>query len=232
MSRPRITKPQEGQSMRHPASVRHRHRGGTDRHQRRIAAAATRLVRDLDEMGRAAVETIAHRSAVIANAMQDPRKLTDPELSLMLTEKVEAVAATTAVLAPQLMAMPGLYATRWFGDQGALVARSAGQLACDPTVAGAVRQWQRAAEGMALINAAYATAMLGTMVELSAAALAPQSTRRPRPTRGGCASSRKRERARREARPSRPSPVGGLRPPFSCASGPRASTTSQAYRPE
>ena len=104
--------------MRHPASVRHRHRGGTDRHQRRIAAAAARLARDLDEMGRAAVETIAHRSAVIASAVQDPRKLTDAELSLMLTEKVEAVAAaTTAVLAPQLMAMPGLYATRWLATR-------------------------------------------------------------------------------------------------------------------
>src|SRR3954469_20925852 len=117
MSRPRITKPREGQSMRHPASVRHRHRGGTDRHQRRIATAATRLVRDLDEMGRAAVETITHRTAVIAGAVEDPRQLTDPEVNLRLTEKVEAVAAaTTAVLAPQLMAMPGLYATRWLGD--------------------------------------------------------------------------------------------------------------------
>jgi hypothetical protein len=160
--------------MRHPASVRHRHGVSTDRHHGRIAAAATRLVRDLDEMGRAAVETITHRSAVIAGAVQDPRKLADPELSLMMTEKVEAAAAAaTAVLAPQLMAMPGLYATRWLGDQVALAARSAGQIARDPTVAGAVRQWQRAAEGMALINAAYATAMLGTMVELSAAALAP-----------------------------------------------------------
>src|SRR3954454_3427752 len=143
MSRPRIIKPREGQSMRHPASVRHRHRGGTDRHQRRVAAAATRLVRDLDEMGRAAVETITHRSAVIAGAVEDPRKLTDPELSLMLTEKVEAVAATTtAVLAPQLRPKPGPNTTRWLGDQVAPAARSTAKLARDPTVAGAVRQWQ------------------------------------------------------------------------------------------
>ncbi|HEY0837620.1 MAG TPA: phasin family protein [Azospirillum sp.] len=44
------------------------------------------------ELGIAAARTIGYRTAMMAGAMQDPTKLTNPEFLLMGTEKVEAVA--------------------------------------------------------------------------------------------------------------------------------------------
>lgn len=128
-----------------------------------------RTMRDLDAMGRAAATTIAHRSQMIAEAFRDPAKLADPELSLMMSEKVEAAAAVAAAVVPQL-ALPALHAARWLGDHAILLARHA----MTPLWSGGSwRQYQRLAEGMAYINAAYGAAMLGTMVELGSVALRP-----------------------------------------------------------
>lgn len=135
----------------------------------RTAVRAMRTMRDLDTMGRAAATTIALRSQMIAEAFRNPAKLADPELSLMMSEKVEAAAAVAAAVVPQL-ALPALHAARWLGDHATLLARHA----MTPLWSGASwRQYQRLAEGMAYINAAYGAAMLGTMVELGSVALRP-----------------------------------------------------------
>ncbi|HYH20028.1 MAG TPA: phasin family protein [Azospirillum sp.] len=44
------------------------------------------------ELGLAAARTIGYRTALMAGALQDPTKLTNPEFVLMGTEKVEAAA--------------------------------------------------------------------------------------------------------------------------------------------
>jgi hypothetical protein len=131
-------------------------------------------MRDVEEMGRAAAATIALRTTgAIADAVRDPRLLTDPELALMVTEKVEAAAAAAAAVAPKL-ALPALHAARWLGDQATLAARGMGQLVAAPTSALAFWQgWLRLAEGAALVNAAYGAAMVATMMEMGRVALAP-----------------------------------------------------------
>jgi hypothetical protein len=135
----------------------------------RTAVRAMRTMRDLDTMGRAAATTIALRSQMIAEAFRDPAKLADPELTLMVSEKMQAAAAVTAAVVPQL-ALPALHAMRWLGDHAALMAR---QAMTPLSLGGGWHQYQRLAEGMAYINAAYGAAMLGTMVELGAVALRP-----------------------------------------------------------
>lgn len=135
----------------------------------RTAVRAMRTMRDLDAMGRAAATTIALRSKVIAQAACDPSKLADPELSLMVREKVEAATEVAAAIVPQLT-LPAVHAARWLGDHTTLLAR---QAAVQPSLNGAWRQYQQLAEGMAYINAAYGAAMLSSMVELGAAALRP-----------------------------------------------------------
>ena len=106
---------------------------------------------------------------MIADAVCNPAKLADPELSLMMSEKVEAAAAVATAIVPRLM-LPALHAARWFGDHATLLAR---QAMTPLSSGGSWRQYQRLAEGMAYINAAYGAAMLGTMVELGAVALRP-----------------------------------------------------------
>jgi hypothetical protein len=71
-----------------------------------------RTFRELNEASCAAAATIAQRLAIMAAAVHDPRRLTDPELSLMASEKVEAAAAVGAAVAP-LLCMPAMHAARW-----------------------------------------------------------------------------------------------------------------------
>lgn len=135
----------------------------------RTTARALRTMRDLDEMGRAAAATIALRSQVIADAARDPARLADPELTLMVSEKVKAAAAVAAAVVPQLM-LPTMHAARWAGEHASLLVR---QALAPPFPGTAWRQYQQLAEGMAYINAAYGAAMLGTLVQLGAVALRP-----------------------------------------------------------
>lgn len=139
----------------------------------RTAAAAVKAMRDLAAMNVAAATTIAVRTPMIAAAVQDPRRLADPELSLMVTEKVEAAAAAAAAVASKSALAPAVHATRWLGDHAALLARGTAGMATARSADGVWAQWLRMAEGAALINASYGAAMLGAAVDLGAAALKP-----------------------------------------------------------
>jgi hypothetical protein len=143
------------------------------RRSNRSALAAARVMRDVGEMGQAAATTIALRTTgAIADAMRDPRLLADPELTLMVTEKVQAAAAAATAVAPKL-ALLTLHATRWMDAQAALAARGMRQLGAPTSAVAFWQGWLRLAEGAALANAAYGAAMVGTMVEMGRAALAP-----------------------------------------------------------
>lgn len=153
------------------SSRRHGRPAGSNRHAK-TAAVAAGVMRDLGEMQLAAARTIGVRMPMIAAAMSDPRQLSDPELSLMVTEKVEAVALAAAAAVPQL-ALPSVHAARWMGEQAALWSRAMTDHGPVPSLAGAWTSWHKLAEGMALINAAYLTAMIGTAAELGRVTLAP-----------------------------------------------------------
>ena len=140
------------------------------------AVSAAETLRDLGEMQLAAARTIGLRVPRIAAAMQDPRLLSDPELTLMVAEKVEAVAAVATAAGPQLAAT-ATHTARWLNAQAVLWSRGLGDAAlATPSLYGAWNQWQRLAQGMALANAAYGAAMLGAAAALGRVALAPVHT--------------------------------------------------------
>ena len=156
-------------------SRRHGRPAGSTRHALRrnakVAATASDTMRDFGEMQLAAARTIGLRVPMIAAAMRDPRLLADPELAMMVMEKVEAAGLVAAAAAPQL-ALPAVHAARWMGDQAALWSRAL--TGVGPLSQGdAWARWQKVGEGMALINAAYVAAMVGTMAELGRVTLAP-----------------------------------------------------------
>lgn len=90
----------------------------------------------------------------------------DPELGLMVTEKIEAANAALAAAAPHA-ALPLMHYAEWVAQCMALWSRCLA-LTGDPQ-----RAWQRYVEGVALINSVYASAMLATMAEAGNAALMP-----------------------------------------------------------
>jgi hypothetical protein len=130
-----------------------------------------RTFHDLDEAGRAAVATIAQRLAIMAAIVHDPRHLTNPELSRMVSEKVEASAAVGAAIVP-LAGMPVMHTVRWAEDWADLCTRMS-SAAASRSAQGWYRAWRRAGERMLLINAAYAAAMLGTAADAASLALTP-----------------------------------------------------------
>jgi hypothetical protein len=136
------------------------------------AVSAAETLRDLGEMQLAAARTIGLRVPRIAAAMHDPRLLADPELTLMVAEKVEAAAAVATATAPQLAASAA-HTARWLNAQAALWSRACGDAASAPSLCGVWNQWQRLAQGVALANAAYGAAMLGAAADLGRVALAP-----------------------------------------------------------
>ena len=156
-------------------SRRHGRPAGSTRHALRrgakAAASVAETMRDFSEMQLAAARTIGLRVPMIAAALRDPRLLADPELAMMVMEKVEAAGLVAAAAAPQL-ALPAVHAARWMGDQAALWSRAL--TGVGPLSQGdAWARWQKVGEGMALINAAYVAAMVGTMAELGRVTLAP-----------------------------------------------------------
>ena len=156
-------------------SRRHGRPAGSTRHALRrgakVAATAADTMRDFGEMQLAAARTIGLRVPMIAAAMRDPRLLADPELAMMVMEKVEAAGLVAAAAAPQL-ALPAVHAARWMRQQTALWSRALTDVGTLSQGNAWVR-WQKVGEGMALINAAYVAAMVGTMAELGRVTLAP-----------------------------------------------------------
>jgi hypothetical protein len=158
-------------------SRQHGRPAGSTRHALRRSARAADVaagtMRDLGEMQLAAARTIGLRVPMIAAAMRDPRLLADPELARMVTEKVDAAGLVAAAAAPQL-ALPAVHAARWMSEQAALWSRTLADVGVlTPSPGGAWTRWQKVAEGVTLINAAYVAAMLGTMAELGRVTLAP-----------------------------------------------------------
>jgi hypothetical protein len=128
-------------------------------------------MRDFGEMQLAAARTIGLRVPMIAAAMRDPRLLADPELALMVKEKIDAAGLVAAAAAPEL-ALPAVHAARWMSQQAALWSRALTDVGT-LSQGNAWARWQKVGEGMALINGAYVAAMVGTMAELGRVTLAP-----------------------------------------------------------
>lgn len=109
------------------------------------------------EMGLAAARTIGYRTALMAGALQDPRKLTNPEFVLMGTEKVEAAAKAAHAFAlgladlqdawVSLCTLPARTVTALFsgGPQGPLALWSLQTRIVEDTMAASMRFAQSAA---------------------------------------------------------------------------------------
>lgn len=70
----------------------------------RAAATAVDTAARAGETALAAAEVIGKRSRLIGEALADPRKLADPELTTMVSEKVEAAQASGSAMARGLPA--------------------------------------------------------------------------------------------------------------------------------
>lgn len=145
--------------------------GSSGRGPRRSAARMSRAttvggrhVLRMAEAQAAAGRVIAARLRGVAAAAAGSGE--DAELALMISEKMQAASAAMAASAPHV-ALPLMHYVEWVSQCMALWSRSLA-VTGDPA-----RAWKRFIEGVALINAAYASAMLATAAEVGSVALAP-----------------------------------------------------------
>ena len=120
----------------------------------------------------AAAQTIALRTARMAQAVVDPSKVNDPEFTLMVTEKVDAVTQSAAAASHHL-ADPALHGFRWFSDWMTLCTRAVVETVASPRPDNVATQMHRFVEGVMLMNAAYSAALFTSAAQMGSAALAP-----------------------------------------------------------
>lgn len=95
------------------------HTGDNGNHAARVFGMADTLARTgvrSGEMGVAAAETIGYRSAMLADALADPRKLANPEFTRMGSEKVIAAAQAAQEMVESLVDLQQSWVALWTGQ--------------------------------------------------------------------------------------------------------------------
>ena len=137
----------------------------------RLAERSNDNLTRLGEAGIAAAQTIAARSHHLARAAGDPRELHHPEITRMMTEKVEAVLQSAAAALPKL-GEPAAITAEWMSHQTALVTELAGAVASRPIDPTGI-SLQNYARGMLFANLAFASAMMASMTGIGERAFKP-----------------------------------------------------------
>lgn len=120
----------------------------------------------------ASAQVIAARTALMARGLTDPRGQDMVELSLMSSEKTEAIAASATALAANVGAM-GQRLGQAALDEGALAVRAATEMAEARTPAEAAEAQFRYALGWWGRAASQAMTLNGEMMKAQAEAIAP-----------------------------------------------------------
>lgn len=131
----------------------------TGRRLNRDGARATRTALSGGEMLQAAGDVINARLEIMAAGMADPRKIDLTEMSLMSTEKVEALSASASALAKTFGDIGGRLGSGLMTEAG-LASRAAASIASAATPAAAMQAqysyaigwWGRAASQMLTLN--------------------------------------------------------------------------------
>lgn len=133
----------------------------TGRRMTRDGARAAHTALSGGEMMQAAGDVINARLEIMAAGMADPRKLDLTELSLMSTEKVEALSASASAMAKTFGDIGGRVGSSVMTEAG-LASRAATSIASASTPAAAMQAqysyavgwWSRAAAQMLTLNSA------------------------------------------------------------------------------
>lgn len=143
------------------------------------AQSATHTAMAGGEMMRAASDVIAARLEIMAAGMADPRKTDFKEMSLMSSEKVEALSASAATLAGNLGDVGGRLSRNAMEEVG-YASRAATAMAAAATPASmatvqlnyAVGWWSRAAGQMLTLNTEVLKAQADALKPIHHAAMA------------------------------------------------------------
>jgi len=151
----------------------------TGRRTNRSATTAVDAAQSGGEMLNAAGEVIAARLEIMARGMADPRKADLTEMSLMSSEKVEALSASTAAMGKTFGDIGGRVGAAAMTEAG-LASRAATAMASASTPAGAfqaqysyaVGWWSRAASQMLTLNTELLKGQADAMRPIHATAVA------------------------------------------------------------
>lgn len=151
----------------------------TGRRLNRDGARATRTALSGGEMLQAAGDVINARLEIMAAGLADPRKIDLTEMSLMSTEKVEALSASASAMAKTFGDIGGRLGSGVMSEAG-LASKAAASIASASTPAAALQAqysyavgwWGRAASQMLTLNSALLKGQADALRPIHATAVA------------------------------------------------------------